>query len=100
MDSTIALVRHRVADYDAWKTVYDNFAPMQAEHGVRAHQVLRSLDDRSEVTVVHTFDSIDIAKAFFAMPEIHKAMGEAGVKTESMSVMYYDEVEAGELIAV
>jgi len=27
-------------------------------------------------------------------------MGEAGVKTDSISVMYYDEVEAGELIAV
>jgi quinol monooxygenase YgiN len=100
MQSTIALVRHRVADYDAWKTVYDNFAPIQAEYGVRAHQVLRSLDDRNEVTVVHTFDSIDIAKAFFAMPELRKAMGEAGVKTDSISVMYYDEVEAGELIAV
>ena len=100
MHSTIALVRHRVADYDAWRAVYDNFAPIQAEHGVRAHQVLRSLDDRNEITVVHTFDSIDAAKAFFAMPEIRKAMGEAGVKTDSMSVMYYDEVEAGELIAV
>ena len=100
MQSTIALVRHRVADYDAWKAVYDNYAPIQAEHGVRAHLVMRSLDDRNEVTVAHTFDSIDIAKAFFAMPELRKAMGEAGVKTDSLSVMYYDEVEAGELIAV
>jgi quinol monooxygenase YgiN len=100
MHSTIALVRHRVADYDAWKAVYDNFAPIQAEHGVRAHQVLRSLDDRSEVTVAHTFDSIDVAKAFFAMPELQKAMGDSGVKTDSISVMYYDEVEAGELLAV
>jgi quinol monooxygenase YgiN len=100
MHSTIALVRHRVADYDVWKAVYDNFAPLQAEHGVRAHVVMRSLDDRSEVTIAHTFDSIDAAKAFFAMPEIVEAMGDAGVKTESMSVMYYDEIEAGELIAV
>jgi heme-degrading monooxygenase HmoA len=100
MQSTIALVRHRVADYDAWKAVYDNFAPIQAEYGVRAHQVLRSLDDRNEVTVAHTFDSLDDAKAFFAMPELQKAMADAGVKTDSISVMYYDEVEAGELIAV
>ena len=100
MQSTIALVRHRVTDFDAWKTVYDNFAPVQAEQGVRAHQVLRSLEDRNEVTVVHTFDSIEVAKAFFAMPELRTAMGDAGVKTDSISVMYYDEVEAGTLIAV
>ena len=70
MQSTIALVRHRVADFDAWKTIYDTFAPIQSEHGVRAYQVLRSLEDRSEVTVAHTFDSIEAAKAFFAMPEL------------------------------
>jgi quinol monooxygenase YgiN len=100
MQSTIALVRHRVADFDAWKTIYDTFAPIQAEHGVRAYQVLRSLEDRSEVTVAHTFDSIEAARAFFAMPELRTAMTEAGVKTDSLSVMYYDEVEAGTLVAV
>ena len=100
MQSTIALVRHRVTDFDAWKTVYDNFAPIQAERGVRAHQVLRSLEDRSEVTIAHTFDSIEAAKMFFAMPELRKAIGDAGVKTDSISIMYYDEVEAGELMAV
>jgi len=42
MMSTIALFRHRVGDFDAWRKVYDGFAPIQAEHGVRAHQVLRS----------------------------------------------------------
>jgi quinol monooxygenase YgiN len=98
MQSTIALVRHRVADFDAWKNTYDTFAPIQAEHGVRAHQVLRSLEDRSEVTVAHTFDSIAAAKAFFAMPELRTAMTEAGVKTDSLSVMYYDEIEAGTLV--
>jgi quinol monooxygenase YgiN len=100
MQSTIALVRHRVTDFDAWKTVYDNFAPIQAEHGVRAHQVLRSLENRNELTIAHTFDSIDAAKTFFAMPELKTAMIEAGVKSDSISVMYYDEIEASTLVAV
>jgi quinol monooxygenase YgiN len=100
MQSTIALVRHRVTDYDAWKAVYDNFAPIQAEQGVRAHQVLRSLEDRNELTIVHTFDSIDAAKTFFAMPELKTAMIEAGVKSDSISIMYYDEIETGTLVAV
>ena len=33
MTSTIGLIRHRVADFDAWKETYDGFAPIQAEHG-------------------------------------------------------------------
>ena len=53
MTSTISLVRHRVADFDTWKTVYDGFAPIQAEHGVHAHQVLRSIENPNDVIVTH-----------------------------------------------
>jgi heme-degrading monooxygenase HmoA len=100
MTSTIALVRHRVADYDDWKPVYDSFAPTQAEHGVRAHQVLRSTDDPNDVIVTHAFDTPSEAQAFFAMPELKQAMNEAGVKADSVTISYFDEVEAGTLAAV
>ncbi len=100
MTSTTALVRHRVANYDAWKTVYDNFAPIQAEHGVRAHQVLRSQDSRNDVVIIHTFDNLETAKTFFAMPELKQAMLKAGVEEDSLKVAFYDEVEAGTLLAV
>ena len=63
MTSTIALVRHRVADFDAWKKVYDGFAPIQADHGVHAHQVLRSIENPNDVIVTHTFDSREAARA-------------------------------------
>jgi quinol monooxygenase YgiN len=100
MTSTTALVRHRVANYDSWKTVYDNFAPIQAEHGVRAHQVLRSQESPNDVVILHTFDDLKTAKTFFAMPELKQAMSKAGVEDGSMKISFYDEVEAGTLIAV
>jgi quinol monooxygenase YgiN len=100
MTSTTTLVRHRVANYDAWKTVYDNFAPIQAEHGVRAHQVLRSQDSPNDVVVIHTFDNLETAKTFFAMPELKQTMLKAGVEEDSLKVAFYDEVEAGTLLAV
>src|SRR6185437_5592175 len=78
MSSTTALVRHRVANYDAWKTEYDSFAPIQAKNGDRAHQVLRSQDNTNDVVITHTFDDLGKAKAFFAMPEIKQAMSKAG----------------------
>jgi len=78
MTSTIVLVNHRVADFDAWKKVYDGFTPIQAEHGVHAHQVLRSTENPNDVIVSHTFDSGEAARAFFAMPELKEAMSQAG----------------------
>jgi quinol monooxygenase YgiN len=100
MTSTIALVRHRVADYDAWKKVYDGFAPTQAEHGVLGHQVLRSIENPNDVIVTHTFDSREGARAFFAMPELKEAMSQAGVNADSVEISYFDEVESGTLVGV
>ena len=100
MTSTIALIRHRVADYDAWKNMYDGFAPTQAEHGVHAHQVLRSIENPNDVIVTHTFDSHEAARAFFAMPELKEAMSQGGVNTDSIEISYFDEVESGALVGV
>jgi len=99
MTSTTVLVRHRVANYDAWKTVYDGFAPIQAEHGVRAHQVLRSHDSPNDLVITHRFDDLETAKAFFAMPELKQAMTKAGVEDDSIKVAFYDDVETGALIS-
>jgi quinol monooxygenase YgiN len=98
MTSTVALIRHRVADFDAWKKVYDGFAPTQAEHGVRAHKVLRSIENPDDVIVTHTFDSPDAARAFFAVPELKETMSQAGVNAESLEISYFDEVESGALV--
>ena len=100
MTSTISLVRHRVADFDAWKKVYDGFAPIQADHGVHAHQVLRSIENPNDVTVEHTFDSREAAKAFFAMPELKEAMSKAGVNADSVQISYFDEIESATLVGV
>jgi quinol monooxygenase YgiN len=98
MTSTIAVIRHRVADFDAWKELYDGFAPIQAEHGVQGHQVLRSIENPNDVLVTHTFDSREAASAFFAMPELKEAMSQAGVDADSVEISYFDEVEAGTLV--
>ena len=100
MTSTVAVIRHRVADFDAWKQAYDGFAPVQAEHGVRAHQVLRSIDNPNDVTVEHTFDTREAAQAFMAMPELKEAMSEGGVDADAVEISYFDEVENGALVGV
>jgi hypothetical protein len=98
MPNTLAVIRHRVADFDAWKQGYDAFGQFQAEHGVTAHQVLRSIDDPNDVIVTHTFVSPEGARAFIAMQELKDAMGEAGVDADSVEISYFDEVESGALV--
>jgi quinol monooxygenase YgiN len=100
MMSTIALIRHRVADFDTWRKVYDGFAPVQAEHGVHAHQVLRSIENPNDLIVTHTFDSPEAARDFFATPELKEAMSQAGVDADSVEISYFDEVESGTLVGV
>jgi quinol monooxygenase YgiN len=100
MTNTISIVRHRVADFDAWRKAYDEFAPIQAEHGVHGHQVLRSVENPNDVIVTHTFASREAANAFFAMPELKEAMSKAGVNADSVEISYFDEVESGTLVGV
>jgi len=100
MTNTTAVIHHRVDDFDDWKKVYDGFAPIQAEHGVRAHQVLRSIENPNDVIVTHAFDSPEAARAFFATPELKEAMSKAGVNADSVEISYFEEVEAGTLVGV
>ena len=94
---TVTIVHHRVADYDAWKRVYDGVRDVQRAGGVRQHAVLRPADDPSLVVVVHTFDSSDAAKAFFDKPELKDAMAGAGVDMASFRIEFLQEEEAGDV---
>jgi heme-degrading monooxygenase HmoA len=94
---TVTITHHRVADYDAWKQVYDSVREVQREGGVREHAVLRPADDPTMVVVVHTFDSPEAAKAFFDSPALKGAMGQAGVDMSSLRIDFLQEEEAGKI---
>jgi exonuclease I len=94
---TALAIRHRVADFDAWKAVYDSVRPMQEAGGVRYQQVLNQSSDPNMVFVTHTFDSLAEAEAFLANPELKEKMAEAGVDPSSMHTMFFDEIESGEV---
>jgi quinol monooxygenase YgiN len=90
---TIALVDHRVADFDAWRKVYDEVRGWQHEHGVHFQQVLRNADDPSRIVVTHAFGSREAAEVFFDNPELRAVMGQGGVDASSVKIEYFDEVE-------
>ena len=78
----ITLILHRVNDFDAFLEVYDSVAPMQAAGGVISESVHQMAGDPDNVLVIHEFESMETARAFFANPDLKEAMVRGGVKGE------------------
>ena len=55
---------------------------------------------RRPTTASPRFGSPEVAKAFFAMPELKEEMSQAGVDADSVQISYLDEVEASTLVGI
>lgn len=84
-------VRHHVADYDAWRAVYDGVAEMQRAAGVTEAAVYRDADDPNLVLVMHRFESREQADAFMSNNDARAAMADAGVDLDSIRVEVYED---------
>jgi hypothetical protein len=79
---TRLFVRHKVADFAAWKRGYDGFDATRKKLGVRAAAVFRGAVDAAVVTIWHDFDTLAAAQAFVKSAELAAAMKHAGVVGE------------------
>jgi len=79
MATATLIVRHRVNDYAAWRSVYDSVEPLRAQHGCTDADVLTAPDDKEDIFVIHRFPSVADAEAFATSAELKEAMGRAGV---------------------
>jgi len=89
------LIIHEVADYPAWKKVFDHAAGIRKEAGERTYQVLKDESDANKIVHFSTWTSHADARAFFESPRLVKIREEAGVKAPDF--IYLDELEAGTL---
>jgi quinol monooxygenase YgiN len=89
------LIHHRVADYEAWRSVYDRVTAGPMGERVRSHQLWRGLDDQQLVVVVETYDSREDAEWSMNHPDLPAALAEAGVEMESVRIDYLEEVGSG-----
>ena len=77
--SATLVVRHTVADYAAWRSVYDEVEVVRAEHGCTGQRVLRLPTDANDVFITHEFPTVDQAAAFTHDEKFGAAMKRAGV---------------------
>ncbi len=83
--------RHHVEDYEKWRKVYNDFAPNQAEMGVRSAGVYRGVEDKNDVTVFHDFHTEEEARAFADSEELKNAMMSAGVEGPTLELWLSEE---------
>ena len=89
------LIIHEVADYPAWKKVFDAAAGIRREAGERSYQVLKYETDANRIVHFSAWTSIAAARAFFESPRLVKIRQEAGVKAPEF--IYLEQLEAGTL---
>ncbi len=89
------LIIHEVADYAAWKQIFDGAADLRREAGERSYQVLKYASDPNKIVHFSAWTSIADAQRFFESPQLVKIRAEARVK--SPEFIYLEELEMGVL---
>lgn len=89
------IVRHRVADYAAWKPVFDEHEATRRKHGAVGHHVFRLASDPQEVIVVNLYRDAAGAQAFAADPSLREAMHRGGVVSEP-EVLFCEHAESSD----
>lgn len=89
------LIIHEVADYPAWKAVFDGAAGIRKEAGERSYQVLKYEAQPNKIVHFSAWTSIAHAKAFFESERLVEIRRQAGVKAPEF--IYLEELESGTL---
>ncbi len=75
----LAVVSHPVADFKAWRKVYDDAEPIRQKAGVSGAEVFQDPGDANKVVVIHRFASVAAAQGFLGDPALKAAMMQGGV---------------------
>jgi quinol monooxygenase YgiN len=89
------LIIHEVADYAAWKKVFDQSAGIRKDAGEVTYQVLKYQTDPNRIVHFSRWASLEAARDFFESPRLAAIRDQAGVK--SPEFIYLDQLESGSL---
>ncbi|TXN23757.1 MULTISPECIES: antibiotic biosynthesis monooxygenase [Methylobacterium] len=92
---TFVLIIHDVADYDAWKTVFDEAAALRRDAGEISYRVLSDDTDPNRVVHFSRWRSLAEARAFFSFERLVEIRERAGVA--SPDFLYLNQRASGVL---
>jgi heme-degrading monooxygenase HmoA len=86
------LIRHKVRDYEKWKTMFDEHGSSRKTSGSRGGRLFRNADDPNEVVILFEWDDMKKARGFAQSEDLRQTMQRAGV-SDKPDVYYLDEIE-------
>ena len=89
------LIIHEVADFAAWKAIFDKAATLRREAGEVTYQVLKYQDDPNRIVHFSRWRSLDAARTFFESDTLVEIRRQAGVKAPEF--IYLEQLESGAL---
>ncbi len=75
-------LQHRVADYDAWRPVFDEDVERRSAAGLSEIGVFRKAGDENLVLLVWNAESVEGFQSMLTSEELKAKMQEAGVTSE------------------
>jgi len=76
------MVKHKVADYDKWRGMFDSDKVARETAGQVSEQVFRSQGDPSEVVLLFEWDTVEKINEFMSSDHLKQKMQEAGVTSQ------------------
>ena len=73
------LIRHRVADFPRWKTVYDAHAAARTQAGLKERDLWHDMADPSQIVLLYEVADVQKARDFCESADLREAMQKAGV---------------------
>ena len=77
--STFMTIKHKVANYEKWKPVYDSHDSIRQSNGLHNYVIARGTEDPNMILIALRMDDVDKAKAMVASQEMKDRMKKAGV---------------------
>jgi heme-degrading monooxygenase HmoA len=85
------LVRHKVSDFPLWKQAFDGHFGERHAAGELNHRIFHNHDDASDLTLFFTWETLEMARAFFASDQLKDRMQKAGVIGKP-EIVFLDEM--------
>ena len=85
-------IKHIVADYAKWKSVFDEHEALRREYGTVGHSLHRDADDPNVIIIAFRVSDLGRAKEFASSDNLRSVMERAGVQGPP-EIWFADDVE-------
>lgn len=88
------LMYHKVADFDKWKSAFENFSDVRKKAGEVSFSIGTLQNEPNKAYALTSWNSIEEFQSFVGSPELSKAMKASGV-LEPPTTIILDETTSG-----